>query len=150
MNQREIMYNVAKALPYVAILFISSTLLFLLIPERHVTHTIPMFFLYIPVLFCISPIFLFLLKKYPHIPGIVYGIIVPFFSFLTSNFDNEPWIIVPIILFPFFVWIFTYLYHKKMYDEMENNRQTLIASLTIFFIILITAIISAVVFYSVI
>lgn len=149
MNRREIMYNVVKALPYVAILFVSSTLLFLLIPERHVTHTLPMFIVYIPLLFCISPIFLFLLKKYPQIPGIVYGIIVPLFSFLTSDFENEPWVIVPIILYPFGVWIFTYLYHKKVCDEMENNKQTLKTSLTLFFIILIVAITSMVVFFSV-
>ena len=132
------MYSAVKALPYVAILLISSTLLFLITLEKS------------SVLFCISPIFLFLLKKYPYIPGIIWGIIVPILAFSSSNYKNDPWVLVPIILFPIGVWAFTYYYHKKMYDEMENNQQTLVASLTLFFIISFIAIISTVIFFSVI
>lgn len=150
MNRREIMYSAVKALPYVAILLISSTLLFLITTEKSSGHCLPPCFFYIPFLFCISPIFLFLLKKYPYISGIVWGIIVPIFAFLSSNYNKEPWVVVPIILFPFGVWAFTKYYHKKMYDEMENNRQALKVSLTLFFIILAIAIISTVIFFSVI
>lgn len=150
MNRREIMYSAVKALPYVAILLISSTLLFLFTPEKINGHCLPPCFFYIPVLFCISPIFLFLLKKYPYIPGIIWGIIVPILAFFSSNYKNDPWVLVPIILFPIGVWAFTYYYHKKMYDEMENNKQTLKTSLTLFFIISFIAIISTVIFLSVI
>ena len=150
MNRREIMYNVVKALPYVTILLISSTLLFLFTAEKSSAHCLPACFFYIPLLFCISPIFLFLLKKYSYIPGIVWGIIVPVLAFHLSNYKNDSSVLLPIILFPIGVWAFTYYYHKKMYDEMENNRQTLVASLTLFFIILAIAIISTVIFFSVI
>lgn len=131
MNRREIIYDVVKAVPYAALFVVSSSIL-LLETEEVGYHCLPISFMIIPVLLLISPIFLFILKKYPVIPGVIWGIVVPLMARALSDIGGIIW-----ILFPLGVGLITYFYHKKMYDEEVNKEQALTISWILFLLIII-------------
>ncbi|MBR5375552.1 MAG: hypothetical protein IK131_12905 [Paludibacteraceae bacterium] len=134
MNGREIIYNAVKAVPYATLFVVSSSIL-LLETERKGYHCLPISFMIIPVLLLISPIFWFILKKYPVIPGVIWGIVVPLLAKDLSDSGGIIW-----LLFPLGVGLITYFYHKKMYDEKVNKEQALAISWILFFLIIIATV----------
>ena len=121
-------------MPYATLFVVSSSIL-LLETEEVGYHCLPISFVIIPVLLLISPIFLFILKKYPVIPGIIWGILVPILAKAISDSGGIIW-----ILFPLGVGLITYFYHKKMYDEEVNKKQALTISWILFLLIIIATV----------